>query len=245
MASLSGLKNVDLSKIDLSGIRPKEEKKKGFETPGLTANVIGEQATIGRTPELTGLLNTIQSRQAQLGTDIGGLIPQVAPITGRITQSGLEQVESRRRQAIGNLRENLARRRVLGSSFAADAIARTEAQFAKEASDVAARGAMAELQLTMDLLQKQAHSEISGLNTMLSQINLEAGLGAQLSGAATQAVLTALQLQQQQAQFEAQQEQAEAAGLGTAIGVGLGYATGTGPAGMYLGGKLGGSLGGL
>lgn len=162
----------------------------GFSSPGLSGkfNRDTNQFDISRSSNLTGLLSRTQSLSQGLGDDIKGLRSLVAPGVSQLRASQLDALEGRRRKAIGNLRENLGRRRVLGSSFGADALARTEAEFAREQADIEAQTSLVELQQTRELIQQEAQARLQGVQVALSQANLESSLGAQLSQGATTAI---------------------------------------------------------
>jgi len=100
-----------------------------FGTPGLQTQNVPGGFTVSRTPQVSGALGQIGQQSALAGQEIGELKSLVAPGFGRLTESGVQAIQDQRRQAVSNLRENLGRRRVLGSSFGADALARTEAEF--------------------------------------------------------------------------------------------------------------------
>ena len=80
---------------------------------------------------------------------------EIRPGFGRLTAARVQAVQNRRGQAIGNLRESLSRRNILGASFAQDAITRTELEFAQEEEKVRAESFLEELQLEQQNLKQQ------------------------------------------------------------------------------------------
>lgn len=115
------------------------------------------------------------------------LIADVRPGFGRLTEARLQQIENARSRAVGNLRENLARRRVLGSSFGRDALARTESEFAQQSERAAAQGFLQELDATNRLIQQRLNARQNTVQRELDAVNsiINADLG--LSQAATEA----------------------------------------------------------
>jgi hypothetical protein len=109
----------------------------------------------------------------------------VAPGVSDLRASRLEEIENARLSAVGNLRDNLARRRVLGSSFGADAVTRAEAEFAKEKERVAAESFLQELELTNNLMQQEFTARRGQFQTGLDELNLEAQIATALAGKAT------------------------------------------------------------
>lgn len=201
-----------------------EKSVKGFKGPGLSgAYVPGSKGESGyfnltRSSGMQTALGDILSRTNKLGADYGSLLPRVAPGVSELRASRLQGIENRRRAAIGNLRDNLSRRRLAGSSFASDALTRADITYEQEADRIRAESSIQELALTQDLLQKQASAELQGLNTMLSQFNIDSALGAQLATSSTAAINQALQLQQNAAITNAQLEAQSQAGIGQLIG---------------------------
>jgi len=88
--------------------------------------------------------------------------------------------------AIGNLRENLERRRVLGSSFAQDAFTRTNAEFAKQADAVTADSFLKSLDATQQLIGQEFTARRGQFQTGLDELNLEASTAATMAGKATE-----------------------------------------------------------
>lgn len=91
-----------------------------------------------------------------LNFDLGTLRSQVQPGFGRLTEARVTAIRDAAAESIGNLRDSLARRNVLGSSFANDAFSRTRLAFAQEEEKARAESALQEIQLSTQLLQEQA-----------------------------------------------------------------------------------------
>ena len=146
----------------------------------------------GRTPQTrediaalrTGL-GTIRTRSGQLRQDVDALRAQVVPGFGRLTEARVKAIKDRRDEAIGNLRESMARRKVLGSSFAEDAITRAELTFAQEEEAARATSAVEEMALTGDLTQMSAgllEMDANMLQREAQAIGLDMGLTQQDAG---------------------------------------------------------------
>lgn len=176
-----------------------------------------------------GLLNEEQAAK------LGGLIERVAPGVGDLTKARLAGLENTRRQTLGDIRENLARRRVLGSSFAQDAITRAQREFAQQEEEVRASSFLQELDLTNKLIQQQADVLRSTVLAGIEQSNFEAQIAVNFANR-TQAVLG--QVGMFQAQLAAQAQ----SGLGgffqpviSAVGSAV-----SGAASNFVGGLFGG-----
>ncbi len=221
----------------------------GTSTPGFTGIFQDGNFNLTRNPlfnqALSGLSGGFQQQADFLRSDI---LPQVEPGIGGLTTSRLAQIEDSRRRAIGNLRDNLARRRVLGSSFATDAIARAEVEFARESERVAAESFLQELDLKTQIAERAFQLEQQKFQTNIEQLNFEGELGARIAESATRAEAAnnaALsELLAGLAQAEANVLSASAQGTGDFIGdiltslLGSGGATGVASG---LGGLLGGT----
>lgn len=92
------------------------------------------------------------SRSELLRSDIASLRESLTPGFGRLSEERQQAIKDARDEAVGNLRESLSRRRVLGSSFADDAVSRTELAFGREAGLAAAETFQQEALLQGNLL---------------------------------------------------------------------------------------------
>ena len=132
--------------------------------------------------ELVGRVSRTFGDQANA---IKGLRDRVTPGFSDLRKARLGEIENARGAAIGNLRENLSRRRVMGSSFAADALARAELEFAQERDRVQSETFLQELAATEALLQQEFEAGRNEFSTKLGELNLQAELAAQLTSKAT------------------------------------------------------------
>lgn len=157
----------------------------GFNAGGLSATFGGSGYNVspsaGRMAQVGGISNTFGAQADTLG-NMRGL---VAPGISGLRAARLASIENSRSSAIGNLRDNLARRRVLGSSFANDAIARGEAEFSQQKQAAEAESFLQEMELTTQLMQQEFTARRGQFQTNLDEMNLEANLAATLAGKAT------------------------------------------------------------
>lgn len=129
--------------------------------------------------------------------ELTGIRNLVSPGFSAFREAGLSSIRNRARSSIGNLRENLARRRVSGSSFAEDAVIRAEAEFAQEEAEFASAATLQELDVFTQLTQQITNQQVAAVERQIQELNLQLDVGLQLAGAATQS-LTAASIQQQQ-----------------------------------------------
>lgn len=195
----------------------KNYKPTGFTSGGLTGTLVGGNGSGGgnysvtRTSAGESALRGVQSAMHQRAGEFRGLRKTVAPGFGRISQLRTEAVRDNRRRAVGDLREELRKRRVLGGSFGQTQIAQTEAEFAKLESQEQAQAYLDELGASSALLEQEFGSTIQAAQVELDQLNIESSLAANMSSMATQVM-------QANATARAEMLSAQAEGAGKLLG---------------------------
>ena len=159
--------------------------KSGFTSSALTATPKGNIYDISRSPELTGTLRNISQGFGQQANDLSQLLAKVQPGMSDATNAAVAAIQNRRQEAIGNLRQNLARRRVLGSSFGADALSRANAEFAQQEAQARSSNILQEIAMSQNLINQQSQASINQFQGYLDQMNLEANIGTQLASGVT------------------------------------------------------------
>lgn len=182
-----------------------------FSPPKINAGGLSGGSKIKASPERMGLVNNLAATFGPQADILKGLRQSVAPGFSALRSSRLAEVEGARTRAMGNLRENLARRRVLGSSFGEDAVLRGEAEFAKEKDRIQAETFLQEIEATQQLTQQEFEARRGEFQTVLDEFNLEAGIATQLTTAATQQLGA-------NARIKAQLDASAAAGMGKFFG---------------------------
>lgn len=157
----------------------------GINAGGLTSTLSGGNIGINASPERLGLVSGVSDAFGRLGSDLGILRQSVAPGISGLRASRLQEIENARQRAIGDLRENLQRRRVLGSSFGSDAIARAESEFGGQRDKVAAESFLQELELTNQFITQQFNAQRGQFQTGLDELNLQADVATKLASKAT------------------------------------------------------------
>lgn len=149
-----------------------------------------------QTPEL--------ARRIALRSDnldrIGGLIDEVKPGFGRLTEAAVQSVENARNRSIGNLRQQLAQRRVSGASFALDTEARVEQDFANQDKQARSEAILGEVALTSELIQQRANELGREVQEELAELQIAAGQSQAFMGAVSRAAEVDKQLAVQEAQ---------------------------------------------
>lgn len=157
-----------------------------FEMPGFDAGgFTGAGGKIKSTAERLGLVKNVADRFGEQAIQTGDLLNKVKPGFSDFRASRLGEIEGARRSAIGNLRENMQRRRVLGSSFGQDSLVRAESEFGKEKERVQAESFLQELDLTNKLTQQMFQERRAEFETHLNNMNMEATIAGPLAAEAT------------------------------------------------------------
>jgi len=170
-------------------------KPTNFSSNGLSGNFDDGTFSITRGDLLSGSLADIKNRTLERGSQFSGLINEVNPAFGALNaannalaSAGVANINNARRRTIGTLRDNLSKRRVLGSSFAQDALARGEAEFAREEANIIAQNERSvadnnqrALETRISLINEQTQASIQAASIELNQLNLESQLSANIA----------------------------------------------------------------
>lgn len=204
-AFLSGagaaLGGAAFNKLTGGGSAPKAQNPIGISAGGLTSSVARVNGTgprifkTTRSDELNNILTNYSNSFGDNAASLKELLGQVEPGIGMLTKAGTAAFENartkladRQRAAIGNLRDNLARRRVLGSSFASDALSRQDATYEQAANDLATQEAQfradayqKELSQKIDLMNQISANTAQKFKSLLDQSNLESSIATNLA----------------------------------------------------------------
>lgn len=198
-----------------------------LRTSGLVFRNQGGKLRVDRTKATKGRLQRFSRIQNRAAGELAGLRGEVRPGFGRLTDARVQAVDNARRRSIGDLREQFARRRLAGSSFAADAQTRADLEFQQAEDRVRAESFLQELDLSVQLIEAETTRRSAAVLKNLEQANFEARVAADLGGVIQNAMTTA---QTALSNLRAQ----EAAGIGR-FGADIG-----GPIGDAVGGFFGG-----
>lgn len=193
-----------------------------FASPGLSGADLDGTFSVTRSPELTTALGGLKSALSDRALQFANLRKGLTDIGTGLKTTGIQAIRNQGRRAIGDLRENLARRRVAGSSFAQDALARGEAEFARQEAEFGAQTDFQILQAEAELLNQETAANIQGFQTALNQFNLESGLAAEVSSGLSN---ISAQNAQMIGQINAEYAAARANIIGTGVGAGVGLYT--------------------
>jgi hypothetical protein len=203
----------------------------GFASAGLTGAYDRSTNTFNltRTPEREAALAGVTGAYAAKQQAFAGLREQVTPGFGKLTtamkQSTAERIAAIRdegRRTVGNIRENLARRRLAGSSFQSSEVAAGEAEFARKQDVARAEGAvgeanayLSELEASSALMKEEFDSSIASAATILQDLGFDADIVSKMAALSSQLWNDNLKAQ---AEARAAQDAASEDFIGTIIG---------------------------
>lgn len=228
----------------------------GFSSAGLNVTPNGNVVNLSRggsvsqnLGNLSGAASTNLNELAALRSNLNSGFSQVNDANTGLLAQRVGRIRDASRAALGNLRDNLARRRIAGSSFAADALSRAEAEFAREESLAEAENAqlrsqnvLAQVEAETNLINQEFQTRVGQFSAFIDQANFESGLGAQITSGVTSAL-------QRSAETLSNLRAQEAAGRGAFLQPvidAVGSAVGRGVENIFsnFGGFSGGSGGG-
>lgn len=173
--------------------------------------------------------NAFNSRFPLALDNLDALKASLTPGFSQLRNARVNAVRNRATSAISNLSDNLARRRVLGSSFGQDALARTEREFAQAEAEENAKAFIGELQANQAVIQQEQSLIDAALNRELGELGIATGFSQSLAAISQQGEQLAASIASgnasrflQGSQFNAGQAAQSQAGLGQLAGLGFG-----------------------
>ena len=163
---------------------PVQYSPPGFSAGGLTSAFSGNNYTVSADGNRSGLISDISSNFRNLGDVFGGLRSTVAPGFNDMLASRLSSLGDTATKAIGDLRQNLASRRILGSSFGQDTLGRLNAEFGRQRDAIVADNFLKSLEASTQLVKQQYDAYNSDFQNKIGELNLEANIANGLTGSA-------------------------------------------------------------
>jgi hypothetical protein len=183
---------INAAKEDAADLRPAN-----FNAGGLSSSFRRNTLSIKSSAERKGLVSDLASQFGLQAGDLAALRARYAPGYSDLRAAQLASIEGARQSSVSNLRDNLARRKVLGSSFGADAETRANLEFEQQRNSVIADTYLKELEATNKLINEEYAARTNQVNVGLNELNLEANLGSQLIEQANNILSNSAQLRAQ------------------------------------------------
>jgi hypothetical protein len=194
----------------------------GFTGGGLTGSYSGNNFSVTPDANRTGTVNSIADTYAKLGSETGDLRSTVAPGFNDMLKARLTDLDNQGTAAIGNLKQNLQSRRILGSSFGEDTISRANNTIQQQRDAVIADNFQKSLEANNQLLTQQYAAYAKQFQTGLDELNLEAGQASALNSTGSQILAnnarTLSELNMKNDQFNAKMNFDTEAGIGKFLG---------------------------
>ncbi len=185
----------------------------------------GFEITGGATPERQNAVRSLSSAFGQKADEFASLRSEVRPGFGRLTKSRLQGLEDERRRRIGDVSQELSRRRILGSNFARDELSREDLAFTREKDRIRSESYLSELAASVDLVGQEYDARALEHQTTLDEMNLEANVALSLATGAQQVYGN---LKGQAMQLEAEAKQQSSGGINSLVGNIIGAGVGIG-----------------
>jgi len=163
----------------------------GFSGGGLTGARVGDRFQVSGSPQRDNLIAGITATLNDQARNFASLREDFGQGTSALRQSLLERVDNNQRRTISDLKDSLARRKVAGSSFASDAIARAQNEFNQERTRIGEQVGLIELQAQSQLISQQFQSTMNAYNAGLQELNMQGDAAIKLATQG-QAALTGL-----------------------------------------------------
>ena len=152
-----------------------------FNAGGLRTSNTGGVVTVTPSARRVGLIDALAGKYSTTAGQFGGLRAKLDPGNGLLTNSTRDLFRENRRRVVGSLRDNFARRRIAGSSFAADALSRAEAEITLQEQRAVAEAMMQEIQTSANLIASEGAASAASVEAQLHELNLQANIGANLA----------------------------------------------------------------
>lgn len=157
-----------------------------FTGGGLSASYVGGtkkqpgRLLLAPSAERTGLIGDLSGTFLRQSGEYAGLRPLIRPGFGELTRTRVQALQNARIRTIGDLRETFAQRRMQGSSFAQDTLARAELEFAEKEAELRASSFLEELQLTTEMIGKEYQARSASYAAKIQDLNMQADVAVKL-----------------------------------------------------------------
>lgn len=165
---------------DLFSSPKKTATPSSITTPGYN---IGSNGTLTRTGMGADYDTNIQGILGELN----GLQGDVMPGYGALTDARVQAAQDAGTSSLSNLRGDLARRKILGSSFANDSIQRAELETGKQVGQARAQSFLEELDASMKIITQKFAVIGDAMKTNLSELGASSAAVASLNNMSLQA----------------------------------------------------------
>lgn len=147
-----------------------------LSTSGFINEDMGTNVTSSLTPLDTAERSAFNERFPRMLTDIDALRDELTPGYSQIRKSRLEAIDTAAKTAVGTLRQNAQRRKILGSQFVDDALARIDLEAGKARGDAEAQSFLEEVDATLKLIDFEFNQINTALQRDIQELTLSTGM---------------------------------------------------------------------
>jgi hypothetical protein len=152
-----------------------------LNTPSMNLNRTGPFTFSSDQPQgITDTLDSLKAGVGQANDAINANLASLTPGFGAITQARVDAIHNAALKATSDLQGNLAKRRVLGSSFGQNAVAQVAQQEGVDTANAKAQSYLDELNATNNLINTRLNNINSLVTQELGQANFETTAGINL-----------------------------------------------------------------
>jgi len=159
-----------------------------IQTPGLSFGATLGGLDVRRKKPLLDAFAELREAGGALGGGLDQLIARVRPGFGELTKSRVGAIQDAARKATGDVRANLSRRRLGGSSFASDAVGRVASEFGKQEAQVRAESLLEEMALTTELITEKYNLAAGIIEAEINQSQFEATAATNFASGVSSAI---------------------------------------------------------
>lgn len=127
-----------------------------------------------------GFMNRLRKGLRTDNKAYGKLLRQLRPGFGALSQAAETELENRKMSAIGDLRDQMSKRRVLGASFAQGEEDALRSEYDQQIFQAKAEAKVQELQMTQQVINDRNTARLNTITQAFSQLNFRSELGANL-----------------------------------------------------------------
>jgi len=153
----------------------------GFNAGGMTLRRSGNTLNLRSRAEREAAVKGVRNTFANLGQQYRNFGKKITPGFGQLTRSMRSAIRDQGRAARSDLNDMFARRRISGSSFAADTMSRLNSEFAQKEAEAVAKAKAMELEMTQQNIGLEYAARAQSFQTMLTHFNFDATMAAQLA----------------------------------------------------------------
>ena len=146
--------------------------------PNITTPAFRLKTAPGGAVNLTRLADT--QRFPNILSNLADLRGEVRPGFGRFTEAAVDAIRRAKEDTLGNVRQQLQRRRVQGSSFANAQLAGIEAAFGRDEALVRGRALLQEIQQTFQIIDAEAEVKTRNFQFELAELGVATGAAESL-----------------------------------------------------------------